>query len=135
MSEFTQKILLSCPYFIKKRPFQKNTLLSPIFCKKMSIPSKTQCSRVIFQNFHVKPCCNVHIWSTNVNSVKITLLFRRNKSIGCSFFQLSRKNYCSYAHIMSKKLKFSKKHCSHTHILSKNVYSPKNTAIPCHFFI
>ena len=32
---FHDKILLSCPYFIKKRPFSnKHTVLTPIFCQK-----------------------------------------------------------------------------------------------------
>ena len=45
----TKKLSLLCPYFVKKRPFSKNTLLSSLyFVKKTSILSKTLCSYVIF---------------------------------------------------------------------------------------
>ena len=102
--------MFSRPYFVKKCPFaQKHCFLASLF-----------------KIFMKHPCCNAHIWSTNFNAVKITLLFERKKSIGCPFFHLSRKNDCSYANIMSKKLQFSKKNialmpifCQKTSILPK----------------
>ena len=110
--------MFSRPYFVKKCPFaQKHSVLASFF-----------------KNFMKNPCCNAHIWSTNVNSVKITLLFGRKKSIGCPFFQLSRKNDCSYAHIMSKKLNSPKKHCFHAHTLVKKRLFSQKHGDPMSFF-
>ena len=59
---FHEKLLLSCPYFVKKNVnFLKNTLIScPYFVEKTSKISKTQYSHVIFFRFVIKkpklPC-------------------------------------------------------------------------------
>ena len=51
---FHKKILLSCPYFVKKHPFLKNTQLScPYFVKKTSILSKILCSHAFFFKFFI----------------------------------------------------------------------------------
>ena len=55
-SEFSQKILLSCPYFIEKRPFfKKHTVFTPIFCKKCQFAQKHSVLTSFVQNFHEKP--------------------------------------------------------------------------------
>ena len=52
----TKKLLLLCPYFVKKRPFsKKKQLSSPRFLKKTSTFLKTQCSHVFFFIFHKHP--------------------------------------------------------------------------------
>ena len=53
---FHEKLLLSCPYFVKKNVnFLKNTLIScPYFVEKTSKISKTQYSHVIFFRFVIK---------------------------------------------------------------------------------
>jgi len=149
------------PIFYQKTSIlKKHIVLTPIFCKKCPFAQKHGVLASFFKILMKYPCCNVHIWSTNVNAVQITLLFGWKKSIGCPFFHLSLKNDCSYAHIMSKKLQFSNIalmpiFCQKTSILSKtrrshviffykidvtpifcqkNVYSLKNTAITCLFF-
>ena len=51
------------------------------------------------------------------------------------FSDFSRENRCSHAHILSKKLPFSKKHAAlMTIFCQKNVHSVKNTVLLCHFF-
>ena len=50
------------PIFYQKTSIlKKHIVLTPIFCKKMSIRSKTRCSRVIFKILMKNPCCNSHI--------------------------------------------------------------------------
>ena len=52
---YTKNTTLMPIFYQKTSILKKHAVLTPIFCKKMSIRSKTQCSRVIFQNFHEKP--------------------------------------------------------------------------------
>ena len=82
----------------------------PILVKKTSILSETRCSHVLFFNFFMKNSCyRAHDWSKNVNFVKTTLYFGPKKSQDALFSYVSRKNYCSYVNILSKKRPFSKK--------------------------
>ena len=52
---YTKNTTLMPIFYQKTSILKKHAVLTPIFCKKISIRSKTQCSRVIFQNFHEKP--------------------------------------------------------------------------------
>ena len=108
---FTKILLLSCQYLSKLRLFsKKHTALLPILVKKTSILSKTQCSHVLFLLFFMKnSCCRAHDWSKNVNFVKTTLYFGQKSHRMPFFFYFSRKNYCSYVNILSKKCPFSKR--------------------------
>ena len=93
---YSQKnTLLSCPYQSKKRPFsQKHCALMCFF---------------FFKFFMKNSCCRAHDWSKNVNFVKTTLYFGPKKSQDALFSYFSRKNFCSYINILSKKCPFSKK--------------------------
>ena len=133
---FHDKILLSWPYSIKKRPFSnKRTVLTPIFCQKSVHSLKnTVFSRHFFKSFIKNPCCNAHIWSANVNSVKISLLYKPKSQWDAPFSKyLSWKNDFSYALILSKKCQFSKKTLLSCPYFIKK-HSLKNTTIPCLFF-
>ena len=109
---FTKKSLLSCSYFVKKRPF-----------------SQKLCALISFFSFFYEklPALMPIIGQKNVNSVNTTLYYGPKKLV-------SRKNQCSHAHIV-KKLPFSKKHTAPVPIFcQKNVHSLKNVVFSCHFF-
>ena len=123
--------------FCQKRPFsKKHTALMPIFCKKRSILSKTQCSHVIFSKFSWKTPAVMPILDQKT-SILSKLQYYMGQKVNRMpfFFDFSWKNDFSHAHILSKKLQFAKKtHCSHAHILSeKRLFSQKNGA-PMLFF-
>ena len=72
----TKKLLLSCPYFVKKRPFsQKHTALMPIFCQTNVHSLKNTVLSSHFFSFFIKnplfPC--PYLDQKNVNSVKTIL--------------------------------------------------------------
>ena len=73
----TKKSLLSCPYFVKKRPFSINKQLScPYFVKKdVHSLKNTALSCHFFKFFHKNPHSHAHNLSKNVNSVKTTLSY------------------------------------------------------------
>ena len=134
---FHKKILLSCPYFVKKHPFLKNTQLScPYFVKKTSILSKILCSHAFFSNFSFKTlCCHAHIWPENVNSSKQHYIMDQNSQQDALFFRFfMKKSMLSCPYFDNKTSIVIKRHCSNAHILLKNVHSLKNTVLSCHFF-
>ena len=109
---FLKNTLLTCPYFVKKRPFSQK------HCAFMSL---------FFQFFYEKPPPLMPIFGQkNLHSVKTTLYYGPKKSIVCTepifcrknvhylknttlswhFFQFFMKNPCCHAHIWSKKRKF-----------------------------
>ena len=117
---FTEKSLLSCPWFVKNVHSLKNTLLScPYFFKKTSILSKTFCSHIIFfQIFYEKSPSAVPIFGQkNVISAKQHYIIGQKNSIGCPIFPI-----CMKKSVLS---------CSY---FVKNVHSLKNTMLSCHFF-
>ena len=66
---------------------KEHTVLKFMFYEKTSVLSKTMCSHVFFfSSFLWKtPCCQAHMWSKNVKSVKITVFWAK-KTIGCPSF-------------------------------------------------
>ena len=74
---FHVKISADMPIFCHKNihSLKNKSLCSHSHIVKItSILSKTLCSYVIFSKFSWKtPCCQDHIWSKNVNSLKNTL--------------------------------------------------------------
>ena len=114
---FTEKSLLSCPWFVKNVHSLKNTLLScPYFFKKTSILSKTFCSHIIFfsQIFYEKSHSAVPIFGPkNVISVKHHYIIGQKNSIVFPIFRFAWKNLCSHAHILLKTFILSKTQCSH----------------------
>ena len=92
-----------------------------ILWKKRPVISKTRCSCHFFSNFSwITPCCEAHIGSKNVNSLKITLYFWSKKSIGCPSFSIFRQK---------------KNNCCRAHICQKIVHSLNNTLLSCPFFV
>ena len=115
---YRPKKSIGCPFF----PIShwKFTVLMPIFCQQNVHSLKTHCSHVhilskninslkntvlsylFFQICHEKPTVVIPIFGQKKRQ------FCQNytnhgpkKSIGCHFFSnFSRKNYCSYAHIL-----------------------------------
>ena len=87
---WAKKVLIGCPYFPSF--LEKISVLMPIFCQKTSVLLKQTAlisifcqknvhslkkmvlSWHIFNSFHKKPYCHVHIWSKNVDYVKTILL-------------------------------------------------------------
>ena len=110
---FTKKSLLSCPYFIKNTSILlKHTALIPILVKKTSILSKTRCSHVFFffSNFSWKTPAVVHMIGQKTSILSKLHSILGQKSHRMPFFSyFSRKNYCSYVNILSKKCSFSKR--------------------------
>ena len=123
--------------FCQKRPFsKKHTALMPIFCKKRSILSKTQCSHVIFSKFSWKTPAVMPILDQKT-SILSKLQYYMGQKVNRMpfFFDFSWKNDFSHAHILSKKLQFAKKHIALMPIFcQKNVSSFKNTVLPYYFF-
>ena len=125
----------------------------PVFCQKTSIFSKTPSfhARILSKNVHSQKhivlmsfffnifmknlCCNANIWSKNVNSVKITLLYGPKKSKWCPIFPIFDEKLNALMPIFSEKTSILyKKKCSHPIFCQKNVSSLKNTLLPCYFF-
>ena len=91
---FTKKLLLSCPYSVKKRSFsKKHAALMPIFCQKNVHSLKKRYSHLIFFNFfYEKPLLScTYLIKIIVNSVNTTLYHGPKKSIRCSFFPIFHK--------------------------------------------
>ena len=76
----------------------------------MPIPSKTQCSHLIF--FNEKPLLPCPYLVKNVNSVKTTLYYGPKKSIGYPFFRFFTKKSLLLILYFIKKRLFSKKHAA-----------------------
>ena len=110
---FLKKSLLSCKYFIKNTSIifsKKHTALMPILVKKRPFSQKHNALMCFFFKFFMKnSCCRAHDQSKNVNFVKTTLYFGPKKSQDALFSYFSRKSFCSYVNILSKKRPFSKK--------------------------
>ena len=136
---FTKNITHIPIFYQKKSILKKNTLLScPYFVQKNSILSKTYSSDVIVFNFFLKnPFCHVHIWLKNSQFCQnYTMLWDKKVNRMPFFFDISRKNHCSHAHILSKKRPFSKKHYALMPIFcGKNVHSHENTWLSYIFFL
>ena len=122
---FTKKLLLLCPYFVKKRPFsKKHTALMPIFCRKNVHPLKNTMLHVICIKFFMKkPLLFMPMFGQEcVNSVKTTLYYWLKSQYGTFFSRFYTKKsllscpylvtHCSRAHILSKKRQFSQKDCA-----------------------
>ena len=61
--KFNEKLLLSCPYSVKRRSFsKKHAALMPIFCQKNVHSLKKRYSRLIFFSFFFmkNPCFHAH---------------------------------------------------------------------------
>ena len=135
-----KKVRPSCPYFVKKRPFSlEYPALMPVFCQKISILSKTQCSYVIFFfNIFMKNfCCNANIWSKNVNSVKITLLYEPKSQNDDLFFLFGQEKLTALIPRFSttKKANCLKSTLLSSHILSKErLFSQKHAYTMLFFF-
>ena len=139
-SIFHEKITALMPIFCQKNFLspKKLTTVLPYFVKKPSIPSKTQCSNVIFfQIFMKNPLLSCpYLVKKKVTSVKTTLQYKpkkvkmmpisppdfpRKKSLlSCPYFvkktsTLSKTLVLSY-HFFNF---FIKNPCSHAHIWSK----------------
>ena len=129
---------------------KKHTIVKPIFCEKNVPFSQKHCSCHFFSIFSwITPCCEAHIGSKNVNSLKITLYFWSKKSIGCPSFSIFRQKkitalvpifvkklsilwitHCYHAHILSKTRPFSQKtHCSYIFFFK---FLMKNLLLSCH---
>ena len=67
---------------------------------------------------------------------KIHYIYGTQESIGCHFyFDFSRKNNCSHAHISSKKRPFAKNHTAFMPKFCKiNVQFFQKNVLSCHFF-
>ena len=139
---FTKKLLLSCPYSVKKRSFsKKHTALMPIFCQKNVHSLKKRYSHLIFffQSFSWKTPAFMHIfdqnnrqfcqhytisWAKKVN----TMLFLSNFSqeitalmpIFCQKNLHSPKNTMfSYPYLIKKSSILWKTQCSHVYFFKK----------------
>ena len=113
--------MLSSPHFVKKNVnFLKNTVLS---CH-------------IYQIFHEKPSVSCPYLAKERQFSKNSTIFLTKKDIMMPlFYYLSRKNQCSYAHILSKNGHSLKKHTAAMPIVCQiNVHSLKNTVLSCNFF-
>ena len=101
---FTKKTMLSCTYFVKKRPLsKKHDALMPIFCQKTSILSKTLCFHVIFLICFMKnPLlpCPYFVQKTSILSKQHWMDNGPKKSIRYLFFPIFQK-HCSYVYILS----------------------------------
>jgi len=118
---FTEKSLLSCPWFVKKRPFsKKHVALMPLFFQKNvnSLKNILLSYHFFFSNFLWKiPFCRAHFWSKKCHFCKTSLYYRPKKL-----------NSIPYIPICMKKSVLS---CPY---FVKNVHSLKNTMLSCHFF-
>ena len=119
---FTKKLLLSCPYYVNKRPFsKKHTALLAIFCQKnFHALTNTVLSCHFFQIFHEEhPTVMPVFGQKNVNSAKTTLYYGPTKSIGCPFFPIF----------------YEKLPALMTIFCQKNVHSLKNKLLSCLYFV
>ena len=96
---FTKKSLLSCPYFVKN-VHSLNSHANILTRKRLS--SQKQYSHVIRFKFFIKnPCCHAHIWSKKRKFCQNYTMLRAKKDNRIPFFyDFSRKNHCSHAHIL-----------------------------------
>ena len=128
---FTEKSLLSCPWFVKKRPFsKKHVALMPLFFQNNvhSLKNILLSYHFFFSNFLWKiPFCRAHIWSKKCHFCKTSLYYRPKNSIVFPIFRFAWKNLCSYAHILLITFILSKTQCSHV-IFSNLKWKP-----PCCF--
>ena len=130
---------------------KKHTIVKPIFCEKNVPFSQKHCALVTFSQIFswITPCCDAHIGSKNVNSLKITLYFWSKKSIRCPSFSIFRQKkitavvpifvqklsilwttHCYHAHFLSKTRPFSQKtHCSYIFFVK---FLMKNQLLSCH---
>ena len=120
---FTKKLLPNAHiYFQKeKRPFSKNTLLSSPFCRK-NVHSLRNIVLLCHLKKHEKPPAVMPIFDQQTSILsKLRYYLDEKKSIGCPFFQLSRKNYCLMPiYIFKKKnVRSVKTHYSHAHFVEK----------------
>ena len=133
----TKKSLLSCPYFVKKRPFSINKQLScPYFVKKDVHSLKNTALSCHFFKFLIKTPTLMPIicQKTSILS-KLHHLMGHKSRQDALFYRFSRKIGCSHTHILSKIRLFSKKHTAlKSMFCQKNVHSLKNTVLSCHFF-
>ena len=138
--DFTKKLLLSCPYSVKKRSFsKKHAALMPIFCQKNVHSLKKRYSHLIFffQSFSWKTPAFMHIFDQNNRQFCQHYTISWAKKVNTMLFlsDFSRKNHCSHAYILPKKPPFSKKHNVLIPIFNqKIVHSLKNTVLSCLFF-
>ena len=61
---FTKKSMLSCPYFVKTRPFsKKHTTFVSIFCRKnVHTLTNTVLDVICIEFFMKRLCCHAHVW-------------------------------------------------------------------------
>ena len=100
----TKKTMLSCLYLIKKRPFsKKRTVLMSIFCQYRALfLENTILSCRFFEMCMKNPIpSRPYLVKKNGTSVITPLYYKTEKSWRL-FFELSRKNHCSHAHILSR---------------------------------
>ena len=128
---FTEKSLLSCPWFVKKRPFsKKHVALMPLFFQKNvnSLKNILLSYHFFSQIFYEKSPSAVPIFGPkNVISVKHHYIIGQKNSIVFPIFRFAWKNLCSHAHILLKTFILSKTQCSHV-IFSNLKWKP-----PCYF--
>ena len=89
-----------------------------------------------FNIFMKNLCCNAIIWTKNVNSVKISILYGPKKSKRCHFFLiLHEKLLLSCPYFKNKKVNYClKSTLLSSHILSQKLSSLKNTLLPWYIF-
>ena len=98
---FRNKSLLSCQYFVKKRPFfKKHTDVMPIFCRKTSILSKHSALLPFSSIFSWKnPCCHARIWLKKCHVCHSYTILWAKKVNRISFYRSFHEKKKSYAHI------------------------------------
>ena len=108
---FTKKLLLSCPYYVNKRPFsKKHTALLAIFCQKnFHSLTNTVLSCHFFQIFHEKHPAVMPVFGQKKRQFcqNYTILWANKVNRMPFFSNFSRKNPCSHDNILSKKRPFS----------------------------
>ena len=108
---FTKISLLSCQYLSKIRLFsKKHNALMPILVKKNVHCLKNTVLSCDFFLFFMKTPAVVHMigQKTSILSKLHSILVKKSHRMPF-FFYFSRKNYCSYVNILSKKCPFSKR--------------------------
>ena len=118
--QYLSNTLLSCPYFIKQRPFsqKRNVLMSFFFKFPMRNP-------MLLCQYLVKklPCQDYTIWwAKKVNRMSFF------------FLHFSRKNQCSHAHSLSKQRPISKNTLFLCPYFIKKRHFCMNTVLSCLFF-
>ena len=135
---FTKKLLLSCPYYVNKRPFsKKHTALLAIFCQKnFHALTNTVLSCHFFQIFHEKHPAVMPVFGEKKRQFcqNYTILWA-NKVNRMPFFPIFHENITALMPIFCQKIVKSLKNTLFSCLcFVKKCPLSQKTLFPCHFF-